>query len=179
MEDVTTSKVSLKNWKRDMRSHRANLHRIEHGSSRLDNGKPTSFSPKFHGVEHKQFLIAGKSHIERNREINIDNRRLVRHLLLISSGRPRSLCSPLGHKSLNFLSRKQAALQMTAQNVALANRLNHLSSKFSTEKWETDFHKAQKVRKQISKPHVMPAIRRNPQNAKLRRCLSGDRFDYM
>jgi len=172
--DVTANKVTVKNWLRGLRSHRVSLERIERSSGRLDNAPPLSFSPKFHGTQHKRFLQAGKGHTERNREISRSNFRLLHQLLHASSTAGQSLHSSPSHKSLNFVSRKQAALRMTAENVALAHRLSHQTSQFSIGKWDEDYVKAQRYRKLIAKPHVLPTVRVKSGNWSLGRCFSGE-----
>ena len=158
MEDVTANKVTVKNWLRGLRSHRVSLERIEKSSGRLDNSRPISFTPKFYGTQHKRFLEAGKIHTERTREISLSNFRLLHKIVRVSSSVGPSLHSPQGHKSLNFVSRKHAALRMTAENVALANRLSHQVSQFSIGRWDEDYEKAQKYRQLIAKPHVLPGV---------------------
>ena len=98
----------------------------------------------------------------------------MQRLISISVVRQRAVTSSHKCSSLNFPRRKQQALKVATENAAMASRLSMKSSQFSLSKWDEEYSRVLRYKKQISKPHMLPEVTsgKNRLRPAISRCAS-------
>ena len=82
-------------------------------------------------------------------------------LIEISGGRGRVGDRPRKGRSLNKTRQKKEDKRVFHENVAMATRLSTRGSCFSTSKWDEQYLQSRQYKRQISKPHLLPGVKRS------------------
>lgn len=85
----------------------------------------------------------------------------MQKLIEISGGKGRVGPKPRKGHSLNRDRQRREERRVFTENIALATRLSTRGSCFSTTKWDEQFHQSRQYKRQISKPHFLPGVKRS------------------